>query len=513
MQIINGNEKRKEKYGIPYNFKMNTQKSKFDKVLSTKDIFVIAFGAMIGWGWVVNTGIWIETAGALGAALAFLIGGVMVLFVGLTYAELTSAMPQCGGEHVFSYKVMVPTGSFICTWAIILGYVSVVAFEACAFPTVIQYLSPNFLKGYLYSIAGFDIYASWVAVGVITAIIITAINILGAKTAARLQTILTLLIAGAGILLIAGSVINGTPTNMTEHLFSDLPETSALGGVLTVAVMTPFLFVGFDVIPQAAEEINVGFKKIGGIMILSILMAVAFYALIILAVAYVMPQAAMDGSTLVTADAMAFAFNSSIMTKVLIVGGMAGIITSWNSFMIGGSRAMFSMAESNMIPKVFGKLHEKYKTPVFSIALIGALSVIAPFFGRKMLVWIVDAGSFGVCLAYAMVSLSFLILRKKEPNMARPYKVRFGKFVGTMALLLSGLMTLLYVVPLPFASTALVKEEWIMAGGWAILGIIFYAYSKITYKEEFGAHIDVTLEDIHESQNNSTVLTGRVAEN
>jgi amino acid transporter len=132
----------------------------------------------------------------------------------------------------------------------------------------------------------------------------------------------------------------------------------------------------------------------------------------------------MDGSTLVTADAMAFAFNSSIMTKVLIVGGMAGIITSWNSFMIGGSRAMFSMAESNMIPKVFGKLHEKYKTPIFSIALIGALSVIAPFFGRKMLVWIVDAGSFGVCLAYAMVSLSFLILRKKEPNMARPYICR-----------------------------------------------------------------------------------------
>jgi amino acid permease len=78
---------------------MNKSESKFDKVLSTKDIFVIAFGAMIGWGWVVNTGIWIESAGALGAALAFLIGGIMVLFVGLTYAELTAAMPQCGGDH------------------------------------------------------------------------------------------------------------------------------------------------------------------------------------------------------------------------------------------------------------------------------------------------------------------------------------------------------------------------------------------------------------------------------
>ncbi|MGV8905774.1 MAG: APC family permease [Acetobacterium sp.] len=480
----------------------NKTKSKFDKVLSSKDIFVLAFGAMIGWGWVVNTGIWIEAAGAIGAAVAFLIGGVMVLFVGLTYAELTAAMPQCGGEHVFSYKAMGITGSFICTWAIILGYVSVVAFEACAFPTVIQYLSPNFLQGYMYTVAGFDIYASWVAVGVVTAIIITGINILGAKTAARIQTIFTILIAAAGVLLIAGSVINGDPANIVDSMFAGSAKTSttALGGILTVAVMTPFLFVGFDVIPQAAEEINAGFKKIGGIMILSILMAVAFYALIILAVGYVMPLSAMEGSTLVTADAMGLAFNSSIMTKVLIVGGMAGIITSWNSFLIGGSRAMFSMAESNMIPKIFGKLHPKFKTPVTSIVLIGILSVIAPFFGRKMLVWIVDAGSFGVCLAYAMVSLSFLILRKKDLGMKRPYKVKYGTFVGIAAVTLSGLMTLLYVIPLPFASTALVTEEWIMAGGWAILGVIFYGYCKFKYGDAFGAHIDVEYEDIDEKE-------------
>jgi len=308
----------------------NKTKLKFDKVLSTKDVFVLAFGAMIGWGWVVNTGIWIETAGAIGAAIAFIIGGVMVLFVGLTYAELTAAMPQCGGEHVFSYKAMGPTGSFICTWAIVLGYVSVVAFEACAFSTVIQYLSPSFLQGYMYTVAGFDIYASWVGVGVVTAILITGINILGAKTAAKLQTIFTILIAAAGVLLIAGSAINGDPANIMDSRFvsSGKTSTTALGGILTVAVMTPFIFVGFDVIPQAAEEINAGFKKIGGIMILSILMVVAFYALIILAVGYVMPLSAMAGSTLVTADAMGLAFNSSIMTKVLIVGGMAGIITS-----------------------------------------------------------------------------------------------------------------------------------------------------------------------------------------
>ena len=100
----------------------NKKASEFDKVFSAWDILVIAFGAMIGWGWVVSSGDWIVKGGVLGAALGFVIGGIMIFFIGLTYAELTAAMPQCGGEHVFSHRAMGSTGSFICTWAIVLGY-------------------------------------------------------------------------------------------------------------------------------------------------------------------------------------------------------------------------------------------------------------------------------------------------------------------------------------------------------------------------------------------------------
>ena len=73
---------------------MEQKTSEFDKVLGAWDILVIAFGAMIGWGWVVSSGNWIESGGVLGAAIAFAIGGIMIFFVGLTYAELTAAMPQ-----------------------------------------------------------------------------------------------------------------------------------------------------------------------------------------------------------------------------------------------------------------------------------------------------------------------------------------------------------------------------------------------------------------------------------
>lgn len=467
------------------------QKSKFDKVMGAWDILVIAFGAMIGWGWVINSGDWITTAGFMGSIIAMLIGGVMVFFVGLTYAELTSAMPQCGGEHVFSYRAMGPTGSFVCTWMIILGYVATSAFEATALPTVITYLFPKFNQVYLYSIAGKDIYLTTILLGVGVAVVITFINIRGAKTAAILQTVLTAIIAVAGILLVVGSAINGDGANITGQMWESGTGTT-LGSVFKVACMTPFLFIGFDVIPQAAEEINVPYKKIGKIMLLSIFLAVAWYLLIIFAVCYIMPQSAIaqemsSQNGLVSAKAIEIAFRSPLMGKVLIIGGLCGIITSWNSFLMGGSRALYSMGESLMIPKMFGKLG-KHKTPEAAIILCGIACVAAPFFGRGVLVWLVDAASFGCVIAYMFVSISFCILRKKKPEMARPYKVKAGKFVGVMAVLMAGFMTLLYIVPASF-SAALVWQEWIVVGIWIALGAFFYFYSKKKYGAEFGHDI------------------------
>ena len=472
---------------------MNQKKSEFDKVFSAWDILVIAFGAMIGWGWVVSSGGWIQKGGVMGAALGFAIGGIMIFFVGLTYAELTAAMPQCGGEHVFSYRAMGSTGSFICTWAIVLGYVGVACFEACALPTILTYLWPGFLKGYLYTIAGFDVYASWLIVGIAVAFVIMLINIMGAKTAAILQTILTCIIGGSGILLIVASVINGSVDNLNGQMFIGSNASASIKAVIGVAVLSPFYLIGFDVIPQAAEEINVPPKKIGKMMILSVVLAVVFYAFVIVAVGLVLNadaiKASQAGSGLVTADAMAVAFKTPVMAKVIIVGGMCGIVTSWNSFMLGGSRAMYSMAESYMIPKVFAKLHPKHKTPVNSLILIGVITMAAPFAGREMMVWICDAGNFGCCLAYCMVSISFLILRKKEPDMPRPYKVPAYKFVGGMAVLMSGLMVLMYCIP--GTGGSLILPEWAMVGTWSVLGVVFFVICKNKYKDSFGTLVEL----------------------
>lgn len=470
---------------------MQNQKSKFDRVLGKKDVFSIAFGAMIGWGWVVLAGSWIQKAGTLGAIISFIMGGILILFVGLAYAELTSALPQCGGEQIFSLRALGPNLSYVCTWAIILSYVGVVAFESCALPTVIDYIIPGFKKGYMYSVEGADVYATWVAAGVIGSLILTVVNYLGIKPAAFMQTVFTGVIILIGIVLMLGAVKSGDTTKM-EPMFED-----GVPGILSVAVMTPFMLMGFDVIPQAAEEIAIPFKKIGKIILLSIFSAVLWYSLIIVAVSSLMTKGEMDTSTLVTADAMKNAFGGSkAMGNVLIIGGMAGILSSWNSFFMGGSRAIYALAEAKCLPAFLTKIHPKYKTPSNAVLLIGLISTIAPFFGASMLEWLTNAGGLGAVTAYMMVSISFVVLRKKEPELKRPYRVKNYKFVGAMAVILSIGMISCYLPGMP---SGLGTPEWIIIGSWVLLGVIFYIYAKRKFPE-FGRVIHIEMEEVEEKK-------------
>ena len=472
---------------------MAQNKTGFKRVLNTRDVIMVAFGAMIGWGWVVSSGQWIQTGGAIGTAIAFCIGGLMVYLVGLTYAELTTAMPKVGGEQNFSYAAFGAKGSYVCTWALLLSYIGVVCFESCSFATIMQYLIPGFLQGYLYTVAGYDVYLSWVAVAILASILILYINYIGTKRAAKLQNVLTCIIAGVGLLLVAGSAFNGNMSNLASQPFVGENTGSILKGILKVAIMTPFFLFGFDVIPQAAEEINVPLKKLGKLMVLSIGLAVVFYAMIVIAIGYVMTpaqiEASMKDTGMVTADAFATAFSNLALTKVLIIGGLCGIVTTWNSFLIGGSRVMFSMSQSKMLPGVFSKLHPEYKTPYVAILFLGLLSMIAPLFGRVMLVWIVDAANFACCLAYFMVAASFLRLRKTKPSLPRPFRVRFGRSIGVLATIMAGLMALMYV--LPGTGCALIWQEWIIVGGWAIIGVLLAIRAKRVYGNDFCSGMEI----------------------
>ncbi|MEE4300459.1 MAG: APC family permease [Pseudomonadales bacterium] len=433
----------------------------FVRLLGRRDVVALAFGAMIGWSWVVLTGTWIAGAGALGAVLAFLCGGGVMVLIGLTYAELAAAMPLAGGEHVYAARALGPRAAFLCTWAITLGYVSVCAFEAVALPTVVAAFVPDLDAFPLWTVAGWTVTAPWVAIGVVAAAVITWLNVRGVRVAAFVQSVVVALILGVGLAFLLGLGFEADPARL-EPLFVD-----GVAGLAGVLVMVPFLFVGFDVIPQAAEEIDLPHAAIGRLLVISVLLAAAWYALIVLGVGLALPQAARDEAELVTADAMRAVWGEP-GAVALVLAGLGGILTSWNAFMVGGSRAIYAMARAGQLPEVLGRLHPRYRTPHYAIALIGGLSVVAPFFGRPALVWLVDAGGLGIVVAYATVAWAFLVLRRREPGLVRPYRVPAGPMVGRLALVLSIGLALLY---LPGSPAALVwPEEWGIVLGWAVLG-------------------------------------------
>ncbi len=448
--------------------------SGLERVLRARDVVALAFGAMIGWGWVVLAGDWVQTGGALGAVGAFVVGGTAVAVIGLTYAELAAAMPEVGGEHVYSERALGRTASFVCTWAIVFGYVSVVAFEAVALPVAVEALLPGLEAGYLYSVTGWDVHASWVAVGAVGAIAMMALNVLGIRPAAVAQTIATGAILVAGLVFMGGAAFGSRPeaAQAIDWGFSG-------DGLLRVLVMVPFLFVGFDVIPQAAEEIDVPPRRIGALLMFSVLLAVIWYIAIVVGVTLGLPASQLEGADVATAEAATSLFGSPLWGNLIVIAGVAGILTSWNSFLVGGSRAIFALAQAGLLPRFLGTLHPRTRAPVNAILMVGALSIVAPFLGRPALVWLVNAGGIGIVTAYAFVAVSFLVLRRREPNLERPFRVPAGTVVGWAALVLSLGLFFLY---LPGSPAALVwPQEWLLVLAWTVLGaVLFFATGRQT---------------------------------
>ena len=165
---------------------------------------------------------------------------------------------------------------------------------------------------------------------------------------------------------------------------------------------------------------------------------------------------------------MSVVYGSPWAGRVLVVGGAFGILTSWNAFFLGASRLLFAMARGGMLPAVFARLHPRYGSPVAVVVVLTGITVVAPFFGRPALVWLVDAGSLATVVAYLLVAAAFLIIRRRHPDLPRPYRVAAPGLVGWLAVAATVFFILLY---LPGSPSALVwPEEWAIVLLWTGLG-------------------------------------------
>jgi len=437
------------------------------KELRRIGFFALAFGSMIGVGWVTSIDSWLGQAGPAGAVLAFLIGGGVMLCIGLCYAELTPMLPVAGGEVAYAYKAFGSFKAYVVGWALAFGYVSISGFEAISIGRVLSFLFPAIDRWPLYELDGSTIYASHVLLGLLCTGLITWVNWTGARAAGRLQVWLTTAFVLVTLIFVVAGIGSGSTENL-KPLWVPSASGSLLPGLLAVLVTIPFWFVGFDTIPQGAEEAsaNVPPRTLALLIVGSIVAATAFYVLIIVSVSMVGPWTELVNADLPAARAFEHAFTNPWMSKLVLIAALLGLFTSWNGFFLAGSRVIFALGRGRIIPPAFGSAHPVHGTPHWAILLVGVLTALAPLLGRDALLALVNAGSFCIALAFLGVTLSLRRLRRTHPDMARPYRLAGGPLIPAIAAL--GALAMLAAMLVPGSPAAL---SW--PGEYLILLVMF----------------------------------------
>ena len=176
------------------------------------------------------------------------------------------------------------------------------------------------------------------------------------------------------------------------------------------------------------------------------------------------------------ADVMAYAYGDDFFGIILVLGGILGILTSWNGFFMGSTRLLFAMGRAKMLPAVFGIVHPKYKTPWAATILVGVICIAAPLLGQNALLWFVDISSFCSIFAYCCVCLAFVALRKKEPDLARPFKVKWGLPLGVCMTGITILYFILYVQDTLTDENSLHEMKLVLI--WMALGLAMAIWAR-----------------------------------
>lgn len=442
---------------------MEKKRNLLSKVLGRTDIIAIGFGTMVGWSWVMMGPIWVNEAGLIGAIAAFIIGGAIILTIGLTYGELTAALPLAGGEFVFAYRAMGNRAAWIVGWIMSMAYIGVAAWEGIALATAINYMFPLPQVGLLWEVAGYQVHMSWALVGMLGAVIITLLNFFGVRPAVLFQVMATAAMMIIVLFIFFGGAVFGSVDNIGDMFGS-------YEGFSYVFLMVPAMLIGFDVIPQSSEEMNIEPRYIGKMILVCIIVSIIWYILLITGVSLAAPVEIRGSGVIPMADVASYMFNGDIFSVIIIVGGIFGILTSWNGFFIGATRLLFSMGRAGMLPAVFGRLHKKYRTPYVAIFLIGAVCVTAPLLGMNALVWFMDTSTFCALISYILVIISFIMLKKNEPELPRPFNIKGGAKTGIFILAITAVYLGLYINA--NVNLSGVSPEFVITAAWMLLGFV-----------------------------------------
>lgn len=421
--------------------------------LTLVTVFTLITGAMVGMAWATLPNVLFGYAGPALLVSVF-IAAFFCIFIGLCYAELCAAMPYAGGEYHYTKAAMGKFASFITGWFLVIAYSAMMPGEVIILSKIFAMLSSAVPK--------------WLT-GTLIAIIFGAINLLGVRISAIFQLIFAIILFLGMAIFIFGGLGNIQWSHFSPFFEGRVP------GMLMMVPIAMLAFMGFDIVPQAAEEVKSPIEKVVYLIPLSILFVCVFYfGAFFTAAANVHPDVIAKSKAEVPLIDVARGFLGESGALIILIAGIMGLITTLNAFVIGASRLMLGMAREGVLPKFLAQVNEKYGTPHWAIILIIIFGILGAIFQKLFLVF--QIASSAILIAFIMVVISFFVLRKKKPEMERPYRVPLYPLTPIIAIVGSVVAFLFSLIA--FESLA----HWIIFFGATVLGLIYY-FASVRSKE------------------------------
>ncbi len=378
--------------------------------LRAVDYFTLAFGTIVGVGWLVVMDDWLERGGPLGAMLAFAVGSLALAPIGYAYGQLVMAIPDAASEVAYTQKVFPPWVSFATGWMMTLVYLIVCPWEAVAIGKIAAYLFPGLNSFAVYHVAGQPVFLPRLILGLALVALVTWLNYQGIRLSANFQNWMTFTLLSLFVLFGAFCIQRGS-----AHNFFPLFSHGRIVSILLMLQVVPYFMTGFEAVPKCAEEASPEFRARGFFraILLSLATGALFYVAVIAMVTFVAPWQSLIHATFATAVAFERAFHSRVIINLLFAAALASLLKACNGNFLAASRLLFGLGREGFVNPRLGQVHPIKRTPSNAVFCAGAFGVVGALLGESILVPITEVGSLACAVGWLATCASYLCLEKR----------------------------------------------------------------------------------------------------
>lgn len=438
----------------PVGLDESNRKQTLKRVMGSVELTFLGVGAIIGTGIFVLTGVASALYAGPAVIISFVISGFAATLAALCYSEMASMDPVAGSAYSFTYSSMGEIIAWLIGWNLVLEYLVAAGAVAVGWSSYfndlllsIGVILPETLTKSPFQGGVINLFAV-IITGLVVAV--SAFGTRGSANAIKIIVIIKLLVIA---LFIALGVTRVDTANWVPF------APFGFNGVMHGAAIVFFAYIGFDAVATAAEDVRDPKRDLQKGIIGSLLISTILYIVVAAVLTGMQKYTALDTPSPISSALIATGIRWA--GAFISVGALAGLTSVLLAVIFAQSRIFYAMSRDGLLPPVFARIHQKYHTPFFDFLIIGvAVALVSAFFPVE---FIAEMANIGTLSAFTVVAIGVIVLRRKKPDLERPFRVPWVPVLPIASIV----MSVYLMLNLPLVT-------WIRFVVWIAVGLVIY---------------------------------------